>query len=44
MKPPTARRRVGAAGIVAGLLLAVAAVVLGVWRPWIPAPATTPIM
>lgn len=43
MKPPTARRRVGAAGIVAGLLLAVAAVVLGVWRPWIPAPSTTPI-
>lgn len=43
MKPPATRRRVGAAGIAAGLLIAVAAVVLGVWRPWIPAPSTTPI-
>lgn len=43
MKPTATRRRVGAAGIVAGLLLAVAAVVLGAWRPWIPAPSTAPI-
>lgn len=43
MKPTATRRRVGAAGIVAGLILAVAAVVLGAWRPWIPAPSTTPI-
>lgn len=43
MKPPTSRRRVGAAGIVIALLLAVSAVVLGVWRPWIPVPSTAPI-
>jgi lysophospholipase L1-like esterase len=43
MKPTVTRRRAGAAGIGVGLILAVAAVVLGVWRPWIPAPSTTPI-
>lgn len=33
----------GAVGIVIALLLAVAAVVLGAWRPWTPAPSAAPI-
>ncbi|MGH3689654.1 MAG: SGNH/GDSL hydrolase family protein [Microbacterium sp.] len=43
MKPPTSRRRVSTAGIVIALFLAVSAVVLGVWRPWLPVPSTAPI-
>jgi len=43
MKPTAIRRRVGAAGIAIALLLALAAVVLGVWRPWTPMPSAAPV-
>jgi lysophospholipase L1-like esterase len=43
MKPLATRRRLGAAGIVFALLLAVAAGVVGVWRPWTPVPSAAPI-
>lgn len=35
-------RRLGTAGIIAALVLAVAAGVLGVWRPWAPVRSATP--
>lgn len=43
MKPAAARRRRGVAAITAALIVAVAAVALGVWRPWVPAPLAAPI-
>lgn len=43
MKAPVTRRRLRAAGVATALLLAVSAGVLGVWRPWIPAPSTAPV-
>lgn len=43
MHASAARRRLRTAGIALALLLAVAAGVLGVWRPWTPLPATAPV-
>ncbi len=43
MTPATARRRMPAAGILLAVVLAIAAVVLGVWRPWSTAPSTDPV-
>lgn len=43
MKAILARRRLGTAGVVAVVVLAVAAAVLGVWRPWLPTPSAAPI-
>ncbi|WP_292789322.1 MULTISPECIES: SGNH/GDSL hydrolase family protein [unclassified Microbacterium] len=42
MNAPAAPRRLRIAGIAAALLVAVAAGVLGVWRPWVPAPSSLP--
>ena len=43
MHASAARRRLRTTGIVFALLLAVAAVVLGVWRPWIPVSVAAPV-
>jgi lysophospholipase L1-like esterase len=43
MRPVTARRHLPVAGVAIAVFLALAAVVLGVWRPWVPSPTTAPI-
>lgn len=43
MRPDTARHRLPLAGAVVAVILAIGAVVLGVWRPWTPAPTTAPV-
>lgn len=43
MKRSATRRRWGSAGVVVAVLLAVAAVTLGVWRPWTPMPSASPV-
>ncbi|MCK2027048.1 SGNH/GDSL hydrolase family protein [Microbacterium sp. SSW1-47] len=43
MKAPATRRRLRAAGVATALVLAVTAGVLGVWRPWTPAPSAAPV-
>lgn len=43
MNPSAARRRLRAAGIAAAVLVALAAGVLGVWRPWTPLPSAAPV-
>ncbi|MFS0893393.1 SGNH/GDSL hydrolase family protein [Microbacterium sp. 179-I 3D3 NHS] len=43
MHASAAPRRLRSAGIVMALLLAVAAGILGVWRPWTPLPSAAPV-
>lgn len=43
MTPPAARRRLPFVGVAVAVLLALAAVVLGVLRPWASAPSTDPV-
>jgi lysophospholipase L1-like esterase len=43
MQPASARRRLPVAGVVIAVILAVAAVALGVWRPWTGTPSTEPV-
>lgn len=43
MKAAASRHRLRTAGVAIALLLAVAAGVLGVWRPWTPLPAAAPV-
>ena len=43
MKATPARRRLPVAGLAVAVILALAAVVLGVWRPWVPVPSSTPV-
>jgi len=43
MTPATARRHLPVAGVAIAVILAVAAVVLGVWRPWTSSPTTAPV-
>lgn len=43
MKAPATRRRLRTAGVAIALLLAVAAGVLGMWRPWTSPPSAAPI-
>lgn len=43
MRPAITRRRLPLAGVAVAIVLAVAAVVLGVLRPWTPAPTTAPV-
>lgn len=43
MKASATRRRLRTAGVAIALLLAVAAGVLGMWRPWTPLPTAAPI-
>ena len=43
MNRTLAPRRWGTAGVVAAVILAVVAVVLGVWRPWLPTPSAAPV-
>ncbi|MBO0980582.1 SGNH/GDSL hydrolase family protein [Microbacterium sp. SD291] len=44
MNRDSAPRRRPFAGVAIAVILAFAAVVLGVWRPWIPAPETAPVV
>lgn len=43
MIPAATRRRLPLAGVVIAVVLAIAAIVLGVWRPWTGTPATDPV-
>lgn len=43
MNPAVARRRLPVAGVGIAVLLALAAVVIGVWRPWTGSPVTDPV-
>lgn len=43
MKAASARRRLPVAGLAVAVILALAAVVLGVWRPWVPVPSSAPV-
>jgi len=43
MKASATHRRLRTTGVAIALLLAVAAGVLGMWRPWTPLPATAPV-
>lgn len=43
MKAPSARRRLPVAGLAVAVILALAAVVLGVWRPWVPMPSSAAV-
>lgn len=43
MKAASTRHSLPVAGLVVAVVLAVAAVVLGVWRPWVPVPSTAPV-
>jgi len=43
MKAAATRHRLRTAGVAIALLLAVAAGVLGMWRPWTPLPSTAPV-
>lgn len=43
MNPSATRRRLRAVGIATAVLVALAAGVLGVWRPWTPLPSAAPV-
>ena len=43
MKAASARHRLPVAGLVVAVALAVVAVALGVWRPWVPVPSSAPV-
>ncbi|MFJ2542108.1 SGNH/GDSL hydrolase family protein [Microbacterium sp. NPDC087589] len=43
MKDASARRRLPTAGLAVAVILALAAVVLGVWRPWVPMPSSAAV-
>ncbi len=43
MKAASVRHRLPVAGLAVAVILALAAVVLGVWRPWVPVPSSAPV-
>jgi lysophospholipase L1-like esterase len=43
MKAASARHRLPVAGLAVAVILALAAVILGVWRPWVPLPSSVPV-
>lgn len=43
MKAASARHRLPVAGLAVAVILALAAVILGVWRPWVPVPSSVPV-
>lgn len=43
MKAASARHRLPVAGLAVAVILALAAVILGVWRPWVPVPSSAPV-
>lgn len=42
MKAVSVRHRLPVAGLAVAVILALAAVILGVWRPWVPVPSSAP--
>ncbi|WP_311243282.1 SGNH/GDSL hydrolase family protein [Microbacterium sp. WCS2018Hpa-23] len=43
MKAASVRHRLPVAGLAVAVILALAAVALGVWRPWVPVPSSAPV-
>ncbi|WP_447912557.1 SGNH/GDSL hydrolase family protein [Microbacterium phyllosphaerae] len=43
MKAASVRHRLPVAGLAVAVILALAAVILGVWRPWVPVPSSVPV-
>lgn len=43
MKAASVRHRLPVAGLAVAVILALAAVILGVWRPWVPVPSSAPV-
>ncbi|MGJ0387831.1 SGNH/GDSL hydrolase family protein [Microbacterium sp. CGR1] len=43
MKAASARHRLPVAGLAVAVILALAAVIVGVWRPWVPVPSSAPV-
>ncbi|WP_311257610.1 SGNH/GDSL hydrolase family protein [Microbacterium sp. WCS2018Hpa-9] len=44
MKAASVRHRLPVAGLAVAVILALAAVILGVWRPWVPVPSSAPVV